>query len=121
MMPCTAVAAARHHRFGSRMLLDFATSCGKPGSGSPETAEEDWICTCLESRMLRRLRLRGLIERQAKSRRFRLRKNGQRIAHACCRIHGRTLTSAPAAFFEGNMQARLLHEIRSVEEETGKH
>ena len=69
---------------------------------------------------LRRLRLRGLIERLPKSHRYRLTEDGHRIALAYCRIHRRTLTPALAAVFDENMPPKLGRVIRKVDEEIAR-
>ena len=56
---------------------------------------------------LRRLRLRGLIERLSKSHRYRITERGHRIALAYCRIHRRTLTPTLAAAFDESMPTKL--------------
>ncbi len=69
---------------------------------------------------LRRLRLRGLIERIPSSHRYRLTQTGQRIALAYCRIYRRTLTPTLAAVFDDKAPPRLGRVVRTLDDEIGK-
>ncbi len=69
---------------------------------------------------LRRLRLRGLIERIPSSHRYRLTQTGQRIALAWCRIHRRTLSPALAAAFDDKVPSKLGRILHSLDDEVSK-
>ncbi len=69
---------------------------------------------------LRRLRLRGLIERIPSSHRYRLTQDGQRIALAYCRIYRRTLTPTLATVFDNKAPPKLGRVIRTLDDEIGK-
>ena len=69
---------------------------------------------------LRRLRLRGLIERIPSSHRYRLTNTGQRVALAYCRIYRRTLTPTLAAVFDNKMPSKLGRVVRTLDDEINK-
>ena len=66
---------------------------------------------------LRRLRLRGLIERIPSSHRYRLTQAGQRIALAYCRIYRRTLTPTLATVFDDKTPSKLERVVRTLDDE----
>ena len=69
---------------------------------------------------LRRLRLRGMIERIPSSHRYRLTESGQKIALACCRIYRRTLTPTLAAALDHKAPPRIGRSLHALDHEIGK-
>ena len=69
---------------------------------------------------LRRLRLRGMIERIPSSHRYRLTQTGHRVALAYCRIHRRTLSPALAAAFDDKVPPKLGRILHSLDHEVSK-
>ncbi len=69
---------------------------------------------------LRRLRMRGLIERLPRSHRYRVTERGLRVALCYCRIYRRTLNPALAAVFDDKLPPKLGRIIRDVDQEIGR-
>ena len=69
---------------------------------------------------LRRLRMRGLIERLPRSHRYRVTERGLRVAVCYCRIYRRTLNPALAAVFDDKLPPKLRRIIRNVDQEIGR-
>ena len=59
---------------------------------------------------------RGLIGRMPSSHRYRLTRDGHRIALSCCRIYRWTLTPTLAAVFDRKAPARLGRIVRTLDD-----